>query len=317
MKILVTGGAGFIGSHLIDRLIDKGEDVVCVDNLLLGKKEHLNGVMQNKHFQLHEFDLLDLDKLDLLFATEKFDVVYHLAANSDIQLGHSKTMTDLNNTFLTTFNILSCMKTHKVQKIVFASSSAIYGETNEAVSEDTGPLLPISNYGAAKLASEAYISSFCENYGMKSWMIRFPNVIGWRLTHGVIYDFLNKLEKNPSELLVLGDGMQQKPYLYVDDLLDAIECIFNSSDNKVNIYNVAAASVTTVKEIADMVLRGMELKDTKISFTGETRGWIGDVPKFSYDIAKVISLNWSPAMTSNQAVMLSIKTELEYRKENL
>ena len=219
MKVLVTGGAGFIGSHLVDRLLAKGDKVVCVDNFLLGKKEHLKNALGSERFRMYAFDLMELEKLDEMFREEKFDMVYHLAANSDIKLGHSKIRRDLDNTFLTTFNVLACMKEHDVKEILFASSSAVYGELNEPLSESSGPLFPISLYGASKLASEAYISGFRENYGMKAWIIRFPNVIGWRLTHGVIYDFLNRLEVNKSELLVLGDGKQQKPYLYIDDLI--------------------------------------------------------------------------------------------------
>ena len=200
MKLLITGGAGFIGSHLIDSLLSNGEEVVCVDNLRLGNKNHLKYAIKNKRFQFYNFDLMNFNKLHKLFKKEKFDMVYHLAANSDIQAGFNEVKIDLNNTFYSTFNILSCMKKNKVKKIMFASSSAIYGDLDKKLSEIVGPLLPISNYGAAKLSSEAYISTFCDNYDMKAWILRFPNVVGWRLTHGVINDFLYKLSSSPSEL---------------------------------------------------------------------------------------------------------------------
>ena len=313
MKALVTGGAGFIGSHLVDRLLTRGEEVVCVDNFLLGKKEHLKDALKNKRFQLHNFDLLEMDNLEALFKEEKFDIVYHLAANSDIQAGCNRIEIDLNNTFFTTFNVLSCMRTHGVRKIIFASSSAIYGELDQILSEDVGPLLPISNYGAAKLASEAYISTFCENYDLKSWIIRFPNVVGWRLTHGVIYDFLNKLHSDPSELLVLGDGKQEKPYLYVTDLLGAIDLIVERSKEKVNIINVAADSTTKVEFIAKTVINELQLKKVKIRYSGGEKGWIGDVPRYHYDTTKITKLGWTPIFTSNEAIQTSIKKEIQYK----
>ena len=317
MKILVTGGAGFIGSHIIDYLLARGDEVVCVDNFSLGKKENLNDALKNKHFHLHNFNLLELDKLREVFNDGEFDIVYHLAANSDIQAGCYNVEIDLRNTFLTTFNILSCMRTYGVNEIIFASSSAIYGDLDQRLSEHIGPLFPISNYGAAKLSSEAYISAFCENYTMKAWIIRFPNVVGWRLTHGVIYDLLNRLENDQTELLVLGNGKQQKPYLYIDDLIDAIDCIYKETNDKINYFNVAANSVTTVKEIVNILLKKLGLEATKINYTGEDRGWVGDVPKFKYDLSKISSLHWQPTLSSNEAITLCIEKELRYRKEYL
>ena len=169
MKILVTGGAGFIGSHLIDSLLSNGNKVVCIDNLILGKEYHLNDAFNKKTFRLYNINLMNFDKLHEIFKKEKFDMVYHLAANSDIQAGFNDIKIDFNNTFYTTFNILSCMIKNKVKKIMFASSSAIYGDLDKELSETVGPLLPISNYGAAKLSSEAYISTFCDNYDINAW----------------------------------------------------------------------------------------------------------------------------------------------------
>jgi UDP-glucose 4-epimerase len=314
MKVLVTGGAGFIGSHLVDNLLAKGEKVVCVDNFLLGSKKNLENVLDNKRFSLYIFDLLELEKLDHLFREEKFDMVYHLAANSDIKLGHREERRDLDFTFLTTFNVLNCMKKYDVKEILFASSSAVYGELNGSLSESSDPLFPISLYGAAKLASEAYISGFQENYGIKAWIIRFPNVVGWRLTHGVIYDFLNRLEKDKSKLLVLGDGKQQKPYLYIDDLILAIDCIYEKSKEKMNYFNVSGETETSVERIVDIVVHELGLKDIKITYTGQERGWIGDVPRFKYDTKKIQELNWKSSMTSDEAVRLSVQKELQNRK---
>ncbi len=313
MKVLVTGGAGFIGSHLVDRLLEKGETVVCVDNFLLGRKKHLKNALKNEKFELHNFDLLDIHKLDTLFKEEKFDFVYHLAANSDIQQGYKHINVDYENTFLSTYNILCCMKKYNVKNIAFASSSAIYGNQTDILKEDSGPLMPISNYGAAKLASEAYISSFCECYDMMAWIIRFPNVVGWRLTHGVVYDFLNKLVKNPYELLILGDGKQTKPYLYITDLLVAFEKIINQDNNRVQVYNVSSNNSSNVDFIAKTVINQLNYNNVKITYTGGESGWVGDVPRFSYNTRKIQELGWSEKYTSNEAVKEAVKKEIRYR----
>ena len=313
MKALVTGGAGFIGSHLVDHLLAVGEEVVCVDNFLLGKKEYLSDALVNKNFQLREFDLLDLDTLDCLFREQNFDIVYHLAANSDIQQGYEDINVDYKNTFLSTYNILCCMKKNNVKEIAFASSSAIYGNHTDILKEDSGPLMPISNYGAAKLASEAYISSFCECYNINAWIIRFPNVIGWRLTHGVIFDFINKLLDDPNQLLILGNGKQTKPYLYISDLLDAFDIIIKQNDSKVQLYNVSSDSLSDVNFIANTVINLLNLKNVKISYTGGNVGWIGDVEKFFYDTSKIKKLGWSSTHTSDEAIKLSVKKEIAFR----
>jgi UDP-glucose 4-epimerase len=314
MNILVTGGAGFIGSHLIDRLISRGDNVICIDNLSLGGRGNLKLVMGDSHFQLVEADILNMKRLEKVFEVGKFDLVYHLAANSDIQLGSNDTETDLKNTFLTTLNILNCMRTYSVPKLMFASSSAIYGDYKQEIREISGPLAPVSNYGAAKLASEAYISSYSSSYGIQAWIIRFPNVIGWRLTHGVIYDFLKKLKSNKSNLLILGNGKQEKPYLFVTDLLDAIELIIKSAKEAFNIVNVAPESLSTVDYIAEQVIKGLDLENVVIKYSGGTTGWVGDVPKFQYNTSKAKGLGWQPKYTSNEAVIRSIKKEIQWQE---
>ena len=313
MNVLVTGGAGFIGSHLIDRLLDKGNIVTCIDNFSLGKNEFLIEASKNKAFTLYNIDLINLDGIKRIFKLNKFDIIYHLAANSDIQLGFSDTNIDFNNTFMSTINILECMKSNNIKKIVFASSSAIYGNYSGKISENSGPLLPISNYGAAKLSSESFISSFCECYNINAWIIRFPNVVGWRLTHGVIFDFINKLLNNPSKLVILGDGAQTKPYLYISDLLDAFDVIINKNASKVQLFNVSSDSSSNVNFIADTVINELNLKNVKITYTGGNVGWIGDVAKFSYDISKIKKLGWFSAYKSDEAIQLSVKKEISFR----
>lgn len=310
MKILVTGGAGFIGSHLSDKLIESGNQVVVIDNLSLGRLKNIEKLQGNSNFKFAQFDILEKDKLFKLFEQEKFDVVFHMAANSDIAKSHANPSVDFDNTLTTTYNVLLAMKEFGVKKIVFASTSAIYGETKEKVDEAFGPLFPASHYGASKLASEAFIASFCENYGIKAWITRFPNVVGERATHGVIFDFIKKLNNNSEVLAVLGNGEQIKPYLYVKDLVNAILFVFENTDEKINFYNLGVESRTKVKEIAQMVIEEMKL-DAKISYTGGDRGWVGDVPEFNYNLDKIHNLGWKAEVCSNDAVRKSIKYILE------
>lgn len=309
-KILVTGGAGFIGSHLVDELLNEGNEVVALDNLSLGRLENIEYALQNPKFKFTKLNILDKEKIFEVFKNEKFDLVFHLAANSDIAVSHSNPSIDFENTLKTTYNILLAMMEFNVKKIVFSSTSAIYGDTNQIIGENFGPLFPVSHYGASKLASEAFISSFCENYGIKAWITRFPNVVGERATHGVIFDFIKKLQKNPKQLEVLGNGEQIKPYLYVKDLINAILFVYKNTDEKINFYNIGVESRTKVKEIAQIVIEEMGL-DAVIKYTDSDRGWIGDVPEFSYNLDKIHKLGWSAKNSSNEAVRKSIKYILE------
>lgn len=309
MKILITGGAGFIGSHLCDALITNNHKVVVVDNLILGRIENINHLLKNDNFQFYLEDLLNVDALNNIFAENNFDMVYHLAANSDIQKGSNDPSVDLDLTFMTTFNVLNCMKKHQVKKLFFASTSAIYGDTTSLLYENYGPLRPVSNYGAAKLAGEAFISAFSSAYQIQTWIVRFPNVIGERLTHGVIFDFIKKLKTNSDELIVLGNGEQNKPYIYVKDLVDGILFVIRHSAEKYNVFNLGTDSRTKVKEIARMIIEKMGLQAT-IKYTGGERGWVGDVPEFKYDLRKIQKLGWSTKLTSDQAVSLTIEKVL-------
>ncbi|HEY6914496.1 MAG TPA: NAD-dependent epimerase/dehydratase family protein [Paludibacter sp.] len=309
MKILITGGAGFIGSHLCDTLWKQNHNIVVIDNLILGKLENINHLIESDRFQFFKEDLLNIDKLQQIFEEHSFEMVFHLAANSDIQKGGKDPETDYNLTFKTTFNVLQCMKEFNVKKIFFASTSAIYGETTELLTENFGPLQPVSNYGAGKLASEAFISAFSATYNIQTWITRFPNVVGERFTHGVIYDFIHKLKSNPLELLVLGNGEQNKPYLYVKDLVEGILFVCNNSHAQFNVYNLGSYSRTKVKEIAQMVIEEMELNAT-IKYTGGDRGWVGDVPEFKYDLTKINSLGWEAKINSNDSVRIAIQKAL-------
>lgn len=309
MKILVTGGAGFIGSHLCDVLIADGHNVTVVDNLVLGKVENIKHLINNPDFRFFKEDLNNGHAMDMIFMDGEFDMVYHLAANSDIQKGGKDPMVDYQLTFNTTFNVLQMMKKYEVKKFFFASTSAIYGETYDVLNEDYGPLKPVSNYGAGKLASEAFISAFASTYHIQTWITRFPNVVGERFTHGVIYDFIHKLQKNPNELEVLGNGEQCKPYVYVKDLVAGIQFVINNSNEPYNVYMLGSDTRTKVKEIAAMVIEEMGL-NASIRYTGGDRGWVGDVPEFRYDLMKVNNLGWKASYDSNGAVRKAIQMAL-------
>ena len=305
-KVFITGAAGFIGSHLVDVLLTRGATVVGVDNLKLGRREYLAPALKNPRFKFFQADVNDLPACGKIIAAESqsapFNVVWHLAANSDIRAGVTDPDVDLRNTFLTTHNVLKLMREFRIPAIAFSSTSAIYGVHEKLLIEDLGPLFPISNYGAMKLAAEAAISAALEAYLQRVWIFRFPNVVGRRATHGAIYDFCHKLKKNPAELEVLGDGSQEKPYFHIADLIDAMLFITGNAKEKLNYFNIGTVgSVTTVRYLAETVVKQMS-PGAKIRYTGGHRGWVGDVPKFNYSVVKLKELGWSPRLTSNQAV---------------
>jgi UDP-glucose 4-epimerase len=311
---LVTGAAGFIGSHLVDRLLALGHRVVGLDNLALGRRANLAEALRNKQFSFLELDVNDVEACLAFLRKEAgqgtIETVWHLAANSDIQAGGRDPDLDLRLTFLTTHNVLKMMRAMNIPQLVFASSSAIYGDHDGVLKEETGPLLPVSNYGAMKLASEGSITAALAGFLKRVWICRFPNVVGSRATHGVIFDLLKKLRANPAELEVLGDGAQEKPYLHVSELVDAMLFLFERSRERLNYYNIAPEiGATTVRFIAEAVVRAA-VPGANIRYTGGSRGWVGDVPKFRYSTGKLKSLGWSPKLSSNQAVELAIRENL-------
>lgn len=313
MKILVAGGAGFIGSHLIDKLLEQGHDVVCADKLIFGDGDikHLREnekIQKTGRFIFYEMELSNQENVNRLFRENKIDAVYHMAANSDIQKGGKEPSIDFNDTFLTTRALLEGMRIAGVKNLFFASTSAVYGEMPDVrLTETTGGIKPVSYYGGAKLASEAIISSYVSMCDMNAVIFRFPNVIGPRLTHGAVFDFIRKLRNNPKELEILGDGTQCKPYIYVLDLVNAIVNLTRVFEPGMDIYNISVKSEgTTVTHIAEIVVDVMGLTDVKFNYTGGDRGWKGDVPRFSYDISKVLATGWEPVFTSDEAVRQTV-----------
>ena len=308
-RVFVTGGAGFIGSALVDRLVADGAHVTAFDNLSLGRREFLDRAVATGRCRLVEGDLLDAPVLDAAIAGH--DAVCHLAANSDISLGRAQTDRDLRQGTLATYNVLDAMRRHQIREIVLASTSAVYGEqTAPSTTEDAGPLLPISLYGASKLASEALVSAYAHNFDQQAWIFRFANVVGQRATHGVVFDFIRKLRQRPGDLTVLGDGRQAKPYLLVDDCVDGVLFGWRRATASVNVFNLAVEGATSVAVIADVVRAEMGLPDARVTFTGGTRGWRGDVPQVRLDPSKLAALGWRARRSSDEAIREGVRAAL-------
>ncbi len=309
----VTGGAGFIGSHLVDSLLADGNEVTVYDNLSAGKKANIAPHLKKKKFLFHHADALDQDTLTS--AMVGHEVVWHLAANSDIPGGNKNTDLDLKNGTTVTRNVLEAMRRNKIDKILFSSSSTVYGDVPLlALAETHGPLLPISLYGASKLACEGLLSAYSHLFGIHAWVFRFGNVLGTRMGHGVIRDFIIKLKKNPRELEVLGDGNQQKNYFLIEDCLDGMAWAFTKSKQRCDVFNLGGASTVTVKEIARIVVEEMDLSKVKFKYTGGARGWPGDAPYVWYDLGKMKKLGWSARHTSAEAVRIAARRLIDADK---
>lgn len=312
MSILITGVAGFIGCNLAEMFIKRGDVVFGVDNFCRGSVANIASFEAHPNFDFAELDMADLVPYQKAFATfharDPITEVWHMAANSDIPAGVNDANVDLRDTFMTTFNTLEIMKKLDIKVLVFASSSAIYGDLgNEPLVENIGPLMPISNYGAMKLASEAVISAAAESFLSYAFLYRFPNVIGVPATHGVMLDFVRKLRVTPGNLDVLGNGTQQKGYLHVEELINAMLFVRENSKEKISIFNIGAGDVgITVREIAEITI-GVASPGAKISYGEGNKGWVGDVPRFTYSVDKLKALGWSPQHNSEQAVRKAIQ----------
>jgi len=312
MAVLVTGGAGFIGNCLCELLILSGVEVIAVDDLSLGDIRNVDRLLENPFFSFYEINV-NSKEFEQLCAGAQIDTIFHLAANSNIDLSHQDPNIDIINTLNTTISVLEVMRKNNISELVFASTSAIYGDTyGVSAAENHGPLMPHSHYGAAKMSSEGFIYSYCENYGITAWVTRFPNVVGDFATHGVVYDFVKKLYSNPDELEILGDGEQTKPYIFVTDIVDAMMFIWKNSRDQINIFNIGNHTTTNVRRIAEITSSVMELNPVFV-FKGGKKGWIGDVPNFMYNFEKLRLAGWEPKITSDEA----ISRTAVWLKENL
>ena len=305
-RILVTGGAGFIGSNLVERLLAEGYFVTVVDNLSGGSRENLSAFRSESRFRFVEQDLLDLPALAKTMAGH--EAVFHLAANSDISAGGIQTDTDLRLGTMATYNVLEAMRTTAVHELVFSSSSVVYGEPDRVpTAEDYGPLLPISLYGASKLACEGLISAYGHNYGIHAWILRFANICGRHATHGVILDFIRKLRRDPRRLEILGDGQQAKPYLHVGECVDAMLYTWrNARSGPLNVFNLGCDGATAADRIAGFLLEAMGLQGVRLLHSGGERGWPGDVPQVRLDCGRLAKLGWKATSTSDEAVRRAV-----------
>ena len=305
-KTLVTGGAGFIGSHITNKLIAKGSDVVVFDNLSSGDLKNLEHLKDNKKFSFINGDLLKVEEIDA--ALRKVSKVYHIAANPEVRLGETNTKTHFEQNIVASYNLLEAMRKNDVKNIIFTSTSAVYGDAKVIPTSEGYPVMPISTYGASKLAVEGMISSFCHTFGMKGIVFRFANVIGRGSNHGVIIDFIKKLKNNPNELEILGDGTQTKSYIYIDDCIEGM--LFGEEKSNVNfeLFNLGSEDKITVKELADLVVNGLGLNDVKYKFTGGYQGrrWKGDVKFMQLSIEKIKKLGWKPKYNSKEAVKKTV-----------
>lgn len=303
---LISGGAGFVGVNLAAALLGRGHEVLVIDDLSRGVMENMAGLLGRDGFSFVRADCSDPDLLDAALGDWQVDQVWHMAANSDIPAGVADYRVDLQQTFMTTAAILDVMRRRGIPVIHFASSSAIYGDHgDDLIHENIGPLQPISNYGAMKLASEAQLRAAKEAFVERVSVFRFPNVIGIPATHGVILDFVRKLMSTPDRLEVLGNGTQQKSYLHVDDLVAAMLHIADRGEPYA-VYNVGPTDDgVTVRSIAETV-RDAFRPDADIVFGEGNRGWVGDVPKFCYSVDKLVATGWRPALGSRDAVIKAV-----------
>ena len=298
---LVTGGAGFIGSHLVDALVDQGKKVRVIDNFSSVREERLAQHEGAGAVEVCRGDLLDRESV--IAAMEGIETVHHLAANPDIRLGTEVTDTDLKQGTVATYNVLEAMRVSGVGRISFASSSAVYGEAGVMPPpEDYGPIMPISLYGASKLASEALITAWAGTFGTQGFIHRFANIVGPRGTHGVIFDFIHKLKKDPSRLEVLGDGNQEKSYMSAHDCVQSMIHVISLGDEGTVLNNLGTGDTCSVSRIAEIVIEESGLEGVSIDYTGGKRGWAGDVPKTYLDVTKLLGSGFEPTSMSEQAV---------------
>jgi UDP-glucose 4-epimerase len=311
MRVLVTGGAGFIGSHLVDRLVRDGYRVRVIDNLSSGRVENIKHHLESRSVELAVGDLKDPQVA--LRAVEGVDAVFHFAANPEVRVSTTNPDIHFNENIVATFNLLEAMRRRGVKELVFASSSSVYGEPEEVPVDENAPIRPVSVYGASKAACEAIIHAYTKLYGVKAVVLRYANVVGPRLRHGVVWDFINKLLGNPAELEILGDGKQVRSYIYIDDAIEATMIAWRKTDTNYEVYNVGNEDWIAVDEVAEGIIKIMRLKDVKKIYRPILHGvgWPGDVKRIVLKIDKMKRLGFKPSISSREAVETTARKLLE------
>jgi len=304
MRYFVTGGAGFIGSNLVDRLLDQGHDVVAYDNFSTGFERFLNHANRNPRFHLVCGDLLDVEKLEE--SMSGCDFVFHMAANADVRFGTDHPSKDLEQNVIATFNVLEAMRKNDIKQIAFPSTGSIYGEPDTFPTPEDYPFpIQTSLYGASKLAGEGLIEAYCEGFDFQCWIFRFVSIVGERYTHGHVFDFYRKLLDDPKELYVLGDGHQRKSYLYVQDCLDAMIMAIEKSEDKVNVFNLGTNEYCEVNDSIGWITEHLALSP-KLTYAGGKRGWVGDSPFIFLDTAKINNLGWKPKLSIREGIIITL-----------
>lgn len=305
-RALVTGGAGFIGSHIVDKLLSSGGWFVRVfDNFSSGRVENVSHHLGNPMFEVVRGDLKDLDEVSR--ALTDVDVVFHFAANPEVRVSAIDPVIHFNENVLGTFNLLEAVRRRDVREIVFASSSSVYGEPDEVPVDEGASVRPVSVYGASKAACENMIHAYCSLYGVRAVVLRYANVVGPRLRHGVVYDFLTKLLRRQDTLEILGDGTQMRSYVYVSDAVEATITAWRKRSRNFEVYNVGSEDWITVDDVAEAVVKALGL--TNVTFLHKPVlhgvGWPGDVKKIALRIDKLRNLGWKPKINSKDAVAIA------------
>jgi UDP-glucose 4-epimerase len=304
MRAFVTGGAGFIGSTLVDRLLDDGHTVVAYDNFSTGQEDFLQNASARPDFSLIRGDTLD--SALLASAMRGADFVFHLAANADVRFGTEHPRKDLEQNTIATFNVLEAMRATGVRRIAFASTGSIYGEATVIPTPESAPFpVQTSLYGASKLAGEGLIQAYAEGFGFQAWIFRFVSILGERYTHGHVFDFFKSLRTDPTRLRVLGDGRQRKSYLYVQDCLDAMMLAIARADGGVNIFNLGTDEFCLLNDSLGWITERLAVSPVR-EYTGGNRGWIGDNPFIYLDTSRIRALGWTPKLSIREAVLRTV-----------